>query len=202
MSEGQPSNGSGSRTWLERLSQRLLGEEPPDKEQLVEQLREAEQKDLLDAEALSMMEGVLQVSDMQVRDIMVPRSQMVVIDSEQAPETFVSTIIDSGHSRFPVIGDTRDEVEGILLAKDLLQYFARGNSRRPFDIRDVMRPAVFIPESKRLNVLLREFRSSRNHMAIVADEYGGVAGSSPSKTCSSKSSGRSTTSTTPRRTPM
>jgi magnesium and cobalt transporter len=176
MSEGQPSSGSGSRTWLERLSQRILGEEPPDREQLVEHLREAEQKDLLDAEALSMMEGVLQVSDMQVRDIMVPRSQMVVIDSEQAPEAFVSTIIDSGHSRFPVIGDTRDEVEGILLAKDLLQYFARGNKRRPFDIRDVMRPAVFIPESKRLNVLLREFRSSRNHMAIVADEYGGVGG--------------------------
>ena len=176
MSEGQPSNGSGSRTWLERISHMLLREEIEDKDDLVEQLREAEQKDLLDAEALSMIEGVLQVSDMRVRDIMVPRSQMVVIDSEQPPETFVSTIIDSGHSRFPVIGDTRDEVEGILLAKDLLQYFAHCDRRRAFDIKDVMRPAVFIPESKRLNVLLREFRSSRNHMAIVADEYGGVGG--------------------------
>lgn len=176
MSEGQPSNGSGSRTWLERISQKLLGEEQPDREQLVEQLREAEQRNLLDAEALSMMEGVLQVSDMRVRDIMVPRSQMVVIDGDQPPEAFVSIIIESGHSRFPVIGDTRDEVEGILLAKDLLQYFVNGDKRRPFDIRDVMRPAVFIPESKRLNVLLREFRSSRNHMAIVADEYGGVGG--------------------------
>ena len=165
---------AGQRSWLGRISQALLGE-PQDQEQLVELLHDAKQRELLDAEALSMMEGVLQVADLQVRDIMVPRAQMVVVEHDQAPEAFISTVIESGHSRFPVIGDSRDEVEGILLAKDLLDYFARA-SGRPFDIRDAMRPAVFIPESKRLNVLLREFRASRNHIAIVVDEYGGVAG--------------------------
>lgn len=174
MSEDQPSNGLGSRSWFNRLSQALSGE-PQDREQLIEVLHDAERRNLFDAEALSMIEGVLQVSDMQVRDIMVPRAQMVVVESDDSPEEFVSTVTESGHSRFPVIGDNRDEVVGILLAKDLLSYFVQGNSRA-FNMRDALRPAVFVPESKRLDVLLREFRASRNHMAIVVDEYGGVAG--------------------------
>ena len=174
MSEDQPSNGAGSRSWLNRLSQVLLGE-PQDREQLIEVLHDAERRNLFDAEALSMIEGVLQVSDMQVRDIMVPRAQMVVVERDDSPEEFVSTVTESGHSRFPVIGDSRDEVVGILLAKDLLSYFAQGDSRA-FSMRDALRPAVFVPESKRLDVLLREFRASRNHMAVVVDEYGGVAG--------------------------
>jgi magnesium and cobalt transporter len=170
MSDDRGDNGRG---WLDRLFA-ALNREPATREELVEMLRDAESRNLFDAEALSMIEGVLQVGEMRVRDIMVPRAQMVVIEEEQVPETFVHTVVASGHSRFPVIGDNRDEVEGILLAKDLLAYFA--SSEREFDIRDAMRPAVFVPESKRLNVLLGEFRASRNHMAIVVDEYSGVAG--------------------------
>jgi len=163
------------QTWLERISQALNGGEPQDREQLVELLRDSEQRNLLDEDSLAMIEGVMQVSEMHVRDIMVPRSQMETINRNVPPEEFLSTIIDSGHSRFPVIGDNHDEVEGILLAKDMLTYFAQGDNRK-FDIRDVMRTPICIPESKRLNVLLKEFRSNRNHMAIVVDEYGGVAG--------------------------
>ena len=122
-----------------------------------------------------MIEGVLHVGEMQVRDIMVPSAQMVVVSSDQQPDEFIASVTDSGHSRFPVIGDSRNEVEGILLAKDLLEYYSQGKDRE-FDMDDAMRPAVFVPESKRLNVLLREFRENRNHMAIVVDEYGGVAG--------------------------
>ena len=174
MGQDHSSNHRSARSWFARLSQTLLGE-PRDQEQLIALLRDAEQRELFDAETLGMIEGALQVAELQVRHIMVPRPQMVVVEKHQSPEEFISTIIESGHSRFPVIGDNRDEVQGILLAKDLLNYFATGNGRR-FDIRDSMRPAVFIPESKRLNVLLREFRASRNHMAIVVDEYGGVSG--------------------------
>lgn len=161
------------RSWMDRLSQALL-REPKDREQLVELMRDAQRRNLLDADALGMIEGVLQVSEMQVRDIMIPRAQMVVVSREATPEQILPIIIESGHSRFPVISDSRDEVVGILLAKDLLRY--RLNGAEGFDIRDVMRPAVFIPESKRLNVLLKEFRASRNHLAVVVDEYGGVAG--------------------------
>ena len=175
MNEGQPTNGSGNRTWLEKLTQALRGE-PLDRDKLVEQLRDAEQHNILDAEALSMIEGVMQVADIQVRDVMIPRAQMVVVESDYKPDEFVKTAVESGHSRFPVVGDSRDDVEGILLAKDLLSYFASSNGRGKFSMRDYIRPAVFIPESKRLNVLLRDFRSKRNHMAIVADEYGGVSG--------------------------
>lgn len=167
-------NGSGTPSWLSRLNRALSGE-PQDREQLIEVLRDAEKRNLVDAQALAMIEGVLQVSEMQVRDIMVPRAQMVVVSSDSHPDDFIASVTESGHSRFPVIGDSRDEVEGILLAKDLLGYYARGE-REGFDMDDAMRPAVFIPESKRLNVLLREFRENRNHMAIVVDEYGGVAG--------------------------
>ncbi len=157
--------------WLERLSHFLL-REPEDREQLVELLHAAFEKSLLDADALAMIEGVLQVSETQVRDVMIPRSQMDVIDITQTPEEFIPFVIETAHSRFPVIDDDKNDIIGILLAKDLLRYYAGED----FNVRDMLRPAVFIPESKRLNVLLKEFRSNRNHIAIVVDEYGGVAG--------------------------
>ncbi len=166
-------NGTSHRSWFERLSQALLGE-PQDREQLVELLRDAEQRNLLDSDALAMIEGVLQTSELRVRDIMIPRAQMVVVERDATLTESLRNIIESGHSRFPVVGDSRDELLGILLAKDLLAYLVEPS--REFNIKDVLRPAVFIPESKRLNVLLKEFRSSRNHMAIVVDEYGGVSG--------------------------
>src|SRR3954464_3005787 len=157
---------------LERLSA-LLMREPEDREQLVTLLHSAYEHDLLDSDALSMIEGVLQVSELQVRDIMVPRAQMDIIDVNETPDKFIPHVIATAHSRFPVIDKDRDDVIGILLAKDLLRYYA---GEEEFKVRDMLRPAVFVPESKRLNVLLREFRTNRNHMAIVVDEYGGVAG--------------------------
>ncbi len=157
--------------WLERLSHFLL-REPEDREQLIELLHASFEKSLLDADALAMIEGVLQVSETQVRDVMIPRSQMDVIDITQTPEEFIPFVIETAHSRFPVIDDDKNDIIGILLAKDLLRYYAGED----FDVRDMLRPVVFIPESKRLNVLLKEFRSNRNHIAIVVDEYGGVAG--------------------------
>jgi len=159
-------------TLLERLSALLL-REPEDREQLIGLLRSAHDRNLLDADGLSMIEGVLQVSEMQARDIMVPRAQMDVIDVNEPPDRFIPLVIETAHSRFPVIGESRDDVIGILLAKDLLRYYA---GEEEFDVRDMLRPAVFIPESKPLNVLLKEFRKNRNHIAIVVDEYGGVAG--------------------------
>ncbi|MDD5250043.1 MAG: transporter associated domain-containing protein [Rhodocyclaceae bacterium] len=158
-------------TLLERLSA-LLMRKPEDREQLLDLLRGAFERNLLDSDALTIIEGALQVSDMQVRDIMVPRAQMDVIDIADAPEKIINIAIEAAHSRFPVIGENRDDIIGILLAKELLRYFAG----KELDLRDSLRPAVFVPESKRLNVLLREFRASRNHMAIVVDEYGGIAG--------------------------
>jgi len=158
--------------WLRRL---VGGGEPRDRAELAEELREAGRRGLIDADALSMIEGVLTVADLQVRDIMVPRSQMVVLDRDAPPETLLPVIVESGHSRFPVIGEDRDQVVGILLAKDLLRYFGEA-AGGGFEMREMLRPAVFVPESKRLNVLLKEFRISRNHMAIVVDEYGGVSG--------------------------
>ena len=157
---------------LERLSA-LLMREPEDREQLLKLLHSAFERNLLDADALSMIEGALQVSEMQVRDIMVPRAQMDMIDVSETPDKFIPHVIATAHSRFPVIDKNRDDVIGVLLAKDLLRYYA---GEEEFNVRDMLRPAVFVPESKRLNVLLREFRANRNHMAIVVDEYGGVAG--------------------------
>ncbi len=154
---------------------RLVATEPRDREDLGVVLREAGRRGLIDADALAMIEGVLAVDDLQVRDIMVPRSQMTVVERDARPEEILPQVVESGHSRFPVIGEDRDQVVGILLAKDLLRYFTEGGAES-FDIREVLRPAVFVPESKRLDVLLKEFRQSRNHMAIVVDEYGGVAG--------------------------
>jgi len=169
--------GSGSeqsRSWLERLSQAITGE-PSSREDLIELLRSAQQRNLLDTEALNIIEGALNVSDMQVREIMVPRSQVVMVRLDTPPEEFLPVIIESGHSRFPVVGENPDDVVGILLAKDLLPLALTDRSAR-FNLRDLLRPGTAVPESKRLNVLLQEFRSTRNHLAIVYDEYGGVSG--------------------------
>ncbi|RRJ83579.1 HlyC/CorC family transporter [Aestuariirhabdus litorea] len=175
MSEDRSSNQSpGHRSWLERLAMAFSGD-PRNRSELLEQLREAETNDIVDAEALSIIEGALSVADMQVREIMIPRSQVVCIKSCQQPREFLPSIIESAHSRFPVIGDTMDDVIGILLAKDLLTLLLNDGPSE-FDIREILRPATFVPESKRLNVLLKEFRATRNHMAVVIDEYGGVAG--------------------------
>ncbi|MES9906708.1 MAG: transporter associated domain-containing protein [Sedimenticola sp.] len=173
MSNGDTGNGASPKYWLEKVLH-FFDNEPEDKEQLIELLRHAKGRALMDTEALSMMEGVLQVSELRVRDIMIPRAYMAAIERDAPLEEILSIAIESAHSRFPVIGDDRSEVVGILLAKDLLGYC--GNSKRLFDIRDLLRSAVFVPESKRLNVLLNEFRASRSHMAIVVDEYGAAAG--------------------------
>ena len=162
----------GKPTLLERLSALIL-REAQDRDQLVELLRSAHERNLLDADALAMIEGVLQVSEMQARDIMVPRAQMEVIDINESPGEFIPIVMQTAHSRFPVFDRNKDDVIGILLAKDLLRYYA---GEEEFKVRDMLRPAVFIPESKPLNVLLKEFRKNRNHIAIVVDEYGGVAG--------------------------
>ncbi len=160
--------------WLKRITQSFSGE-PQDREELKAMLREARERGLVDSEALEMLEGVLEVGDIQVRDIMVPRAQMVCVRRDDAAGTIMPIVVESGHSRFPVMDGDRDDIVGILLAKDLLR-FAISTEEVRFDIREYMRPAVFVPESKRLNVLLKDFRRNRNHMAIVVDEYGGVSG--------------------------
>jgi len=159
-------------TLLERLSAFLI-REPEDREELLTLLHGAFERKLLDADALSIIEGALQVSEMTVRDIMIPRSQMDVVSIDDEPEQFIPFVMETRHSRFPVVGENKDDVVGILLAKELLNYYANPES---FNLRDTLRPAVFVPESKRLNVLLRDFRANRNHIAIVVDEYGGVSG--------------------------
>jgi magnesium and cobalt transporter len=172
MNEGRTSR-SGSQSWVRKLSNLLL--EPQDQEQLIELIRSASERHILDAEALSIVEGALSVSQMQARDIMIPRSQVVMVSRDAPAEETLKLVTETAHSRFPVIDDDRDDVIGILLAKDLLSVVV-SSGVFDFDLREMLRPAVFIPESKRLNVLLREFRARRNHMAIVVDEYGGVAG--------------------------
>lgn len=178
MSDDRPSSaaidGRPSRSWLERLGQVFQHNEPQDRDELVALLRQVHSRELIDRDTLGMIEGVLSVNRMQARDIMIPRPQMVVVERDGSLEALLPTIVEAGHSRYPVIGENRDEVAGILLAKDLLPFVAQPGSG--FNIREVLRPALFIPESKRLDSLLKEFRSSRNHMAIVVDEYGGVAG--------------------------
>jgi hemolysin (HlyC) family protein len=160
--------------WLKKITQSFSGE-PQDREELLAVLREARERGLVDAEALNMLEGVLEVGDIQVRDIMVPRAQMVFVRREDSSDTIMPIVVESGHSRFPVMDGDRDDIVGILLAKDLLRLSISDENER-FDIREYMRPAVFVPESKRLNVLLKDFRRNRHHMAIVVDEYGGVSG--------------------------
>jgi magnesium and cobalt transporter len=159
-------------TLMERITAMLL-REPDDREELLDILRGAFERHLLDADALSMIEGVLSVSETTVRDIMIPRSQMDCVSVDDAVPEFIPLVVETRHSRFPVIGESKDDVIGILLAKELLNYYANPEA---FNVRDTLRPAVFVPESKRLNVLLRDFRANRNHIAIVVDEYGGVSG--------------------------
>jgi len=160
--------------WLKRITETFSGV-PQDRVELLAVLRDAGERGLIDTEALTMLEGVLEVSDLQVRDIMVPRAQMVCVRRDDPASTILPVVVESGHSRFPVMDSDRDDIVGILLAKDLLR-LSISDARERFDIREYMRPAVFVPESKRLNVLLKDFRRNRNHMAIVVDEYGGVSG--------------------------
>ncbi len=162
------------RTWLERLND-LLVREPKDREQLMEILRDAGERDILSGDMLHMIESVLQVAEMHVRDVMIPKPQMIVIENDNPLETLLPLVIESGHSRFPVINSENQDVIGILLAKDLIKYCLNKEATQ-FDIQQIIRPAVFVPQSKRLDVLLREFRVSHHHMAIVIDEYGHVAG--------------------------
>ena len=167
----KPADVKPHRSLFERLTA-LIAPEPENRAELLEILQDAHERNLIDADALSMIEGVFQVSDLSARDIMIPRSQMDMIDIAKPIEEWLPLVLKTAHSRFPAVEGERDKVVGILLAKDLLRYYAED----AFDVRDMLRPAVFIPESKRLNVLLRDFRANRNHMAIVVDEYGGVAG--------------------------
>jgi magnesium and cobalt transporter len=164
---------AASGRWLRRLSRRMGGE-AQDRAEVMEFLRDAASREVIEGDALAMLEGVLGVADIQVRDIMVPRSQMTVLNRDDEGETLLATVVESGHSRFPVMDEDREKIVGILLAKDLLRLAVKDTA--PFDIKEFMRTPVFVPESKRLNVLLREMRRSRVHMAIVADEYGGIAG--------------------------
>jgi len=170
----QDKDDKNSRSLIERIGQ-FLQADPKNRDELLTVLRDAQDNGIIDIDALAMIEGVMQVSEMQVRDIMLPRSQMVVVERDMDLKAVLPIVVDSAHSRYPVVGDNLDEVIGILLAKDLLPYFQLGSEDK-FSLRDILRPPVFVPESKRLNVLLKEFRASRNHIAIVVDEYGGVAG--------------------------
>jgi magnesium and cobalt transporter len=173
MSEGNPpSSQPHQKNLIERISSFLTGE-PQDQEDLLAILRESQEKRLLDSDALAMMEGVMHVSEMRVRDIMIPRSQMVVVPGDAELETIFPLVVEFAHSRFPVIEEDRSKVIGVLLAKDLLGHVL---ADKKLKVEDVMRPASVVPESKRLNVLLKEFRTERNHMAIVVDEYGNAAG--------------------------
>ena len=167
------SNGSEPKSWLEKLGHALTGGEPRNREDLLKLLQESLERDILDKETFAMLEGALEVSSQQVRDAMIPRGHMVCVSAGQTLTELPPLIVESGHSRFPVIKDDKDEVVGILLAKDLLRFFDNADG---FSLEKIQRDVAFIPESKRLNVLLEDFRSSRNHMAIVVDEYGGVAG--------------------------
>jgi magnesium and cobalt transporter len=173
MNEDHSSGGSAPRSWLGRLGQALSGE-PRNRDELLEELRGAQANGLVSADTLAMIEGAIAVADKQVSDVMVPRSQMVCVPVDEPLAEALRIVVESGHSRFPVTGEDRDEIVGILLAKDLLRCFAQGDSDTP--LSSLIRRTSMIPESKRLNELLKEFRSGRQHMAIVVDEFGGVAG--------------------------
>ena len=176
MSDEHPhsSHGSPRKKWLERLSHLFQGE-PKDRNDLVEVIQDAEERDVIDEDTKEMIEGVLEVSELRVRDIMIPRTQMITIRRDQPVSSFLPMIIRSAHSRFPVISDDKDHVDGILLAKDLLPY-GFGLTAEPFDFEQTLRPAVVVPESKRVDRLLKEFQQQRYHMAIVVDEFGSVSG--------------------------
>ncbi|MDF2179361.1 CNNM family magnesium/cobalt transport protein CorC [Aliiglaciecola sp. CAU 1673] len=175
MSDDNPhsSNGSSKSGWLGKIVQTLSGE-PQNREQLVEVISEAQQREVIDSATRDMIEGVLEISEMRVRDIMIPRAQIMTIGIDQQVAEFLPVVLESAHSRFPVINEDKDHIEGILLAKDLLEYGF--DSEKEFKLREILRPAIIVPESKRVDVLLREFRQERYHMAIVVDEYGGVSG--------------------------
>ncbi|MBE0494294.1 MAG: CBS domain-containing protein [Thiomicrospira sp.] len=172
MSDSDSSNGS---SWLERFT-RMFSDEPEDREDLLEILKEAQKQGLIDSDALLMIQGVLDVSEARVRDIMVPRPQVDVIDESQPLEAILKEIAESAHSRYPVVSESKDEIIGVLLAKDVLRLMVKGQLNNKDDLRSIYREPVFIPESKRLNVLLREFKTSHNHLALVVDEYAGLAG--------------------------
>ena len=175
-SDERPSpNAPASRSWRERLLN-LLQIAPHDRDELMQILRKGQQGGLFDANTLGMLEGVLDVTEMHVEEIMIPRAQMAVVRRDDDLPTLIAEVVTSGFSRYPVIGEHRDEIVGILIAKDLLRYFPGPMGSQGFNLRDILRPASFVPEGKRLNVLLREFQNSRSHIAIVVDEYGGVAG--------------------------
>ena len=169
-----PSTNASKKGWLDKVSQLFQGE-PKNREDLVDVIHDAELREVISVDTREMIKGVLEVSDLRVRDIMIPRAQIVAIQIDDTVEEVLSTVIGSAHSRFPVVNEDKDHIEGILLAKDLLQYGFK-NNEQPFELRQVIRPAVVVPESKRVDVLLKEFRSQRYHMAIVVDEYGGVSG--------------------------
>ena len=169
----EPPSSQHDKSWFDKLAT-VFNSEPKSQEELLNVIKDAAENQLLDQEAFGIIQGALEVSGLQVREIMVPRSQMVTVDIEDTPEVFLEKVIKSGHSRFPVIGENGDDVQGILLAKDLLPLILSGHE--DFTIQSVIRPANIIPESKRLNILLREFRENRYHMALVIDEYGGISG--------------------------
>ena len=174
MTEEQSSIDPRPKSWIDKIAQ-VFSDEPTDTKSLLEVLRNAEQDQVLDADALSIIEGALQVSNMQVRDIMIPRSQVITVPASQSPEKIFNLVSKASHSRFPVIGESVDNVLGILLAKDLLPHIAN-HDREKFDIKNIVRPATFVSENKRLNILLKEFKEIKQHMAIVIDEYGSVCG--------------------------
>ncbi|CAM4167593.1 MULTISPECIES: CNNM family magnesium/cobalt transport protein CorC [Shewanella] len=172
--DNPPSSNAHKKGWFEKVSQLFQGE-PQSRDELVEVIHDAEQREVISEDTREMIKGVLEVSDLRVRDIMIPRAQIVALKIDNTVEELLSTVIGSAHSRFPVVNEDKDHIEGILLAKDLLQYGFK-NNEEPFSLEQVIRPAVVVPESKRVDVLLKEFRSQRYHMAIVVDEYGGVSG--------------------------
>ena len=174
MTDDQSNLDLNPKSWIDKITQ-VFSDEPTDTKSLLELLRSAEQDQVLDADALGIIEGALQVSSMQVRDIMIPRSQLAIVPAKLPPNEIIELVTKASHSRFPVMGENVDNVIGILLAKDLLPLILKEETRK-LDIKDVVRPATFVPESKRLNVLLKEFRETRQHMAIVIDEYGSVSG--------------------------
>jgi len=168
------SDKTSTKNWLDKITN-IFSDEPDSSREIMEILRAAESRNILDTDSLSIIEGAMQVTDMQVREVMIPRSQMITVRSNQAPEDYIDSIIQSAHSRFPVIGESTDDVKGILLAKDLLPLAVRGDLKKG-TVSELLRPASIVPESKRLNQLLKEFKQNRNHMAIVVDEYGGISG--------------------------
>ena len=174
MSEDNSINSQINTSWLDKISKAFSGD-PQTSTDIAEILRAAEKRNIIDSDSMSIIEGAMQMVDMQVREIMIPRSQMITVKAAHEPEDYIEDIVESAHSRFPVLGESADEIIGILLAKDLLPMALKGELKKS-NLADILRPAIVVPESKRLNQLLKEFKATRNHMAIVVDEYGGIAG--------------------------